>query len=69
MKEISIEEVYYSYLRNGVIMNWQLQQISKLDQGYQCQFRNIDTGKKETKVLRRSSDSMLNARLEAIFCD
>lgn len=69
MKEVSIEDVYYSYLRDGVIKNWKLEQVSKDGKGYQCKFRNLETGTREVKIINQSMDARVNARLEAIFCD
>ena len=69
MKEISIEDVFYSYLRDGIIKNWRLEQVSKIGPSYQCKFRNLDNGIQEVKTISPSMDSRLNARLEAIFCD
>jgi hypothetical protein len=69
MQEIRIEDVYYSYLNNGIISNWKLDVVFRSGDYYECYFTNMETGNKEIKMIKASSNPKINHMVDAIFCD
>jgi len=69
MEKIKIEDVYYSYMRNGMIGQWRLDLVFRSEDHYECFFTNTETGEKEVRNFHKSNKNEINQRLEAIFCD
>ncbi len=69
MEDIKIEDVYYSYMRNGIIRNWRIDLVFKDESSYECFFTNTVTGEKKIVMLSPSENERVNHSLEAIFCD
>ncbi|MBX2842094.1 MAG: hypothetical protein KTR26_09995 [Flammeovirgaceae bacterium] len=69
MKELTLEDVYHSYIKDGVIGNWKLELVFKESHHFECFFTELKTGKKEVCSIPASANLIINHKVEAIFCD